>query len=251
LHEDEHPKVRRAAAAGLGHFEKDDVAASALIGRILEGDASYFVEAECCWSLGKTRSPQTRATLDKALDRDSFMDVIRQHVFRGLAAARDTSAIDLLLERSQYGYHSYGRREAMMAAAELGRRASDAERIRVREALEGYLKDADFRVQGRAIEALAKLADPAAGGALQKVVDANRDGRLVRRSREVIRDLGEGRSNSEQLSELRDKSQKLEKELYELRGKLELMEAKKEKAAQSRQRLRRTGGKKTVPSRRS
>jgi len=70
-----------------------------------------------------------------------------------------------------------------------GRR--DREARDVRERLELLLVDRDFRVQAAAIEALAVIGDPAAIPALRRTVERELDGRLRRRSKEVIRDLEE------------------------------------------------------------
>ena len=64
---------------------------------------SYFVEAEACLALGKTRHARAGELLRKAATRDSYTDVIRQHAYRGLAEARDDSALGLLADGDRAG----------------------------------------------------------------------------------------------------------------------------------------------------
>lgn len=245
-----HPRARRAVVRALGNFRRDETAAEALEGVVVAGDPSYFVEAESCLALGKTRSPRAGATLRAAQSRDSFTDIIRQHVYRGLAEARDDDAIELLLDATRYGAPSHGRRAAAGALAQLCRGRRDREATRVRERLEELLRDPDFRIQSAAIEALATIADPAAVGALQELAWRDLDGRLRRRSREVIRDLEEGRAQGEQVSGLRDEVDRLRHELFGLRERLEKLDRNGDPTGTARlatvTRVRRTGGKKTI-----
>ena len=219
------PRARRPIAAALGGFRHDERAADALARLIEHGDASYFVEAAACLALGQTRSPRAPAVLRAAAARPSWTDVIRQHAFKGLAEARDDSAIGFLVEGLAWGRPSQGRRAAAMALAQLvkGRRDRDAREVRDR--LEDRLEDKDFRLQAAAIEALAIVGDPATIPALQRVVDRELDGRLRRRAREVIRDLGDGAPSAEELRRLRDEVDELRQVSGRLRERLDRIEA--------------------------
>lgn len=253
---DDSPKVRRAAARGLGQFLRDKEAADALIKTIEGGDPSYFVEAQCCLALGQTRSPRAPEVLRSALDRSSFMEVIRQHIFSGLAAARDDSAFDLLLSATEYGRSGFDRRAAINAMATLAAKRQDVWTLRVRERLEELLRDPDFRVQRQAIVALDTLGDPLACASLQALVDDGSDGRLKRLARETLRNLREGSGTNSQLGSLQDHCEQLRKEVLELKGRLGGLEVARTQERQSRTRresgggplrIRRTGGKKTIP----
>ena len=81
---DAEPRVRRAAAAGLGNFVGDDVAGRALAERLDAGDASVFVEAELALALGKTRSPEALSLLPRLVDRPSYMDLVASRAIDGL-----------------------------------------------------------------------------------------------------------------------------------------------------------------------
>ncbi|NVB78806.1 MAG: M1 family metallopeptidase, partial [Kofleriaceae bacterium] len=79
------PRARRSIARALGEFVHDQAAAAALASVVEKGDASYFVEAEACLALGRTRASRASELLRHAATRESFTDVIRQHAYRGLA----------------------------------------------------------------------------------------------------------------------------------------------------------------------
>lgn len=216
-----HPKARRAVVQALGEWRRDERVAETLAEIVRTGDASYYVEAEACLSLGKTRSPQAGPCLRMALERDSFMDIIRQKAYAGLAEARDDSAIPLLQDATAYGRPAHGRRAALVALARLtaGRRDRDARDVR--ELAEELLFDREFRVQFGAIDALESIGDTASVVALRRFATRELDARLRRRAREVLRDLQSGAGPQAQLDALRDEVERLRKTTEELRGQLD------------------------------
>jgi aminopeptidase N len=221
-----HARARRMVARALGEFVRDPAAGDALAKIIERGDASYFVEAEAALSLGKTRTPRAGELLRLAATRESFTDVIRQYAYRGLAEARDDSALNLLLDGVRWGRITQGRRAATMALAQLVRGRRDREARDVRERIELLLGDRDFRVQAAAIEALAQIGDPAAIAGLRRMIERELDGRLRRRGKEVIRDLENATPAGEDLRRLRDEIGELRQLTASLRERLELVEAR-------------------------
>jgi aminopeptidase N len=221
-----HPRARRMIARALGDFVRDAAAGAALAQLVERGDASYFVEAEACLALGKTRTARAPELLRAAAQRESFTDVIRQHAYRGLAEARDDSAIGLLVEGTKWGHPTQGRRAATNALAQLMRGRRDREARDVRERLAELLADRDFRVQAAAIEALAVLGDPAAIPALHRMIERELDGRLRRRGREIVRDLEDGAPLGEDVRRLRDELGELRALAGALRERMDLLEAK-------------------------
>jgi aminopeptidase N len=220
-----HAKARRAVVAALGAWRDDDRVTDTLIEIIQNGDASYFVEAEACLSLGKTRSKRAPEVLRRAAKRDSFMDIIRQKAYQGLAEARDDSAATLLAEATRYGGHPYGRRAAIMALARLSSGRRDRDARDVRELAERLLFDKGYRVQYGAIEALAVCADAAAIPALEKLIARTLDGRLRRRAREVVRDLRSGESTRARIEAMEGELERVRKSANEVRERLERFEA--------------------------
>ncbi len=157
--------------------------------------------------------------------RESFTDVIRQHAYRGLAEARDDSAIGLLAEGTAWGHPTQGRRAAAGALAQLIRGRRDREARDVREKLELLLGDRDFRVQAAAIDALGVAGDAASIPALRRMIDRELDGRLRRRAKEVARDLGEGAPLAEDVKRLRDELAELRTITGALRERLDALDA--------------------------
>ncbi|MBA3820678.1 MAG: HEAT repeat domain-containing protein, partial [Deltaproteobacteria bacterium] len=96
----------------------------------------------------------------------------------------------------------------------------------VRERLELLLADRDFRVQAAAVEALAVVGDPAAIEPLRRMVERELDGRLRRRGKEVMRDLGEGAPLQDEVRRLRDELGELRSLTGALRERLDHLEAK-------------------------
>ncbi|MFT3698226.1 MAG: M1 family aminopeptidase [Kofleriaceae bacterium] len=221
-----HPRARRAIARSMGELTFDPDAGAALAQIVERGDASYFVEAEACLALGKTRTGRAGELLRKAAGRESFTDVIRQHAYRGLAEARDDSAVGLLADGVRWGHPTQGRRAAAGALALLMRGRRDRESRDVREKLEHLLQDRDFRVQAAAIEALGTLGDPAAIGALRRLVERELDGRLRRRAKEIVRDLEDNAPLADDVRRLRDEVGELRTLASTLRERLEQLEAK-------------------------
>jgi aminopeptidase N len=221
-----HPRARRVIARALGDFVHDPAAGAALAQLVERGDASYFVEAEAALSLGKTRTARAGELLRVAATRDSFNDVVRQYAYRGLAEARDDSALGLLVDAVRWGRVTQGRRAATMALAVLMRGRRDREARDVRERLELLLLDPDFRVQAAAIEAIAVIGDPASIASLRRMIERALDGRLRRRGKEVIRDLEDGSSAAEDLRRMRDDLGELRSMAGALRERVELLEAK-------------------------
>ncbi|HTR54862.1 MAG TPA: M1 family aminopeptidase [Kofleriaceae bacterium] len=220
-----HPRARRAIARALGEHVHDQVAGAALGKLVQKGDASYYVEAEACLALGKTRTPRAGELLRAAAARESYNDVIRQHAYRGLAEARDDGAVGLLVDGTKWGRPTQGRRAAASALAQLVRGRRDREARDVRERVELLLPDKDFRVQAAAVEALAVIGDPAAIPALRRMIDRELDGRLRRRGKEVIRDLEEGAPLAEDVRRLRDEVGELRTLAAGLRERLDRIDA--------------------------
>ena len=210
-----HPKVRRVIASALGAFRTAQ-AADALRSMALR-DASYLVEAEAARALGSTRQSAAFDTLIDILDRPSWADVIRSGAIDGLANLRDERAVPHVIARTRYGVPTRGRRAAIMAVSKLteGRKA--------RETLEDMLDGTDPYLRVDVVRSLGELGDPKSRGALHRQLDRELDGRVRRRIREVLRDLGgAGKRESDRL---KDELESLRGEHSELKSRLGKLEA--------------------------
>jgi aminopeptidase N len=212
-----HPKVRRAVASALGRFSKP-AAARALTG-LARRDRSYLVAADAARALGRTKQPGARKQLLAVLDAPSWADSRRAGALDGLAGLRDEDAVPAVIERTRYGIPSRGRRAAVLALAAL------SSSRRAREHLETLLDDQDPHFRNAVVDAIATLGDPRARGALRSALDRELDGRVARRIREVLRDIGD--SGSADRKRLGDELETLRGELAELRGRIASVEAKR------------------------
>ncbi|HLV64613.1 MAG TPA: M1 family aminopeptidase [Polyangiaceae bacterium] len=212
----EHPKVRRAVAAALGTFRNER--AFAAVRRLAERDASYLVEAEAARALGKTREQAARPLLRKILERDSWGEVIRMGALDGLAALRDEQDLPVVLEHTRYGHPTRARRSAIAALAEVG------EGRKVRRELEALLEDRDPHLRIDVINALVKFGDPRCRPALRRTLERELDGRVKRRIREALRELGDAQSERKRLA---DDLEAVRNELGELKARLARLEAKR------------------------
>jgi aminopeptidase N len=210
-----HPKVRRAVVQALGHFRTPEAARE--LTAIALSDRSYLVESEAARALGHTRQSPTYDTLVEILDRTSWNDIIRVGALDGLAALRDDRAIAHVLARTRYGTKTRGRRAAIVA---LSRLTGDRKH---REALEELLDDADPYLRIDVVRALVEMGDAKSRAALSRRLDGEHDGRVRRRIREAMHEIG-GRTKEIQ-SELRDEIEKLKTEQAELGAKMKKVEA--------------------------
>jgi aminopeptidase N len=80
-------------------------------------------------------------------------------------------------------------------------------------------------VQAAALEALGLLADPSSISSIETMMAVELDGRLRRRGREVVRNLAEASSQSDELKRLRDEVDSLRSLTTTLRDRLDALEA--------------------------
>ena len=217
----DHPKVRRAVGAALGNFRTAE--AAQLLETRAKSDPSYLVEAESVRALGRTRQPEALDVIVKLLDRPSWAEVSRAGALDALGALRDERALPEVLKRTQYGFPTRGRRAAIHALAQI------SEGRKVREHLEDLLDDKDPHLKIDVVAALQSLGDQKSRGALHRAKERELDGRVVRRLREALRDMGEHKTVAER-KRLNDELENVRNELAELKARLSKVEAGKSKA---------------------
>ena len=219
---EQHPKVRRTIASALGEF-RDEAAATALTG-LLSGDRTDLIEMAAAGALGRTRQPSAFAVLEKALERDSFNQVVRQGALSGLVALKDERAIPVALAWTEYGRPDQARFAAIGALGGLGKLVKDKEKEQIVERLKDLLEDKNWRARIAAIGAAQTLGDPALLPILQRKAESGEDGREVRRSREAIMAIRDTNAQDEEVRKLRDDLDKVLSENRELRDRLESLE---------------------------
>jgi aminopeptidase N len=215
----DHPKARRAVANALGQFRGDEAADA--LAPMLASDMSYFVEAEAALAIGKTRSKKAHALLMKALQKDSFNEVIRAHAFRGFAELGEERAIPTLLEWTEYGRPVFAREAAV---ASLGKLAQNDRKVRAR--LIDLLDDKNFWARLAAIHALEELHDAAAIPALERIASQDIEGRLKGAATQAVRAISEYQEKPAQLRELRGEIEALRESNKTLLDRLDRLELK-------------------------
>ena len=217
----DHPKVRRAVASALGNFKT--AAAAKVLEKRAKSDPSYLVEAESVRALGRTRQAEALQVIVPLLDRSSWAEVSRAGALDALGALRDERALPEVLKRTEYGFPTRGRRAAIAALPQI------SEGRKVREHLEDLLDDNDPHLKIDVVAALQFLGDMKSRGPLHRAKERELDGRVVRRLREALRDMGEHKTVAER-KRLNDELDTVRNELSELKARLSKLEAGKAKA---------------------
>ena len=214
-----HPRARRAVMTNLGEF-KEEASFNALL-PFLEHDESYFVEAEAAKAIVRTERPEAFEVVSRVLGRESFNDVITVQAFSGLGELKDERAIPLAKEWSAYGKPFRVREAALSCLGKLG----DGKRDMV-DFLTDYLDDPWLRARSSAISALQELKDDKAIPALSRRISMELDGRVVRRCREAIAAIREGKDRGDDVKKLREDLGKLQEENRKLKDRLERLETR-------------------------
>lgn len=213
-----HPKVRRAVVSALGQFKKEE-AADALLSLFAKGDPSYFVEAECLRSIGKTKSEKAYEFIVKGMERPSWQEVVKVGGVDGLGSLGDPKAVPVLLEKVKLGNHLRVREASTVALGKVGR-----DNVGVTDRLTDLLGDYWFRVRGYAASALAELKATDAIPALSKAAEKELDGRVRRLIRESIGRLRASRTSDDELKRLSDDLDKLREENRLIKERVDQLE---------------------------
>ena len=221
----EHPesRVRAAAARALGAWRADDEVGRALA-LVIQKDRSYLAAGNAAAALGRTRSRNAATELKKALQRDSQREVIRISALTGLAALQDERQLPLILDMARPGPHQRVRSAALSRAADLARNLPPEQRRPVREVAEETLRDPLYFARRGAIDALRRLGDAGAIGALEAAVERDVEGAVRHEARVAIESLRAGVTREEALKNLRDEVDALRQSSDELRSRLEKLE---------------------------
>ncbi len=184
-------RVRRAAADELGDFKDEETVTAALRKRIVDGDASYRVEAAAIASYVEHAPEGTAAFLAPLLTRDSHQEMIRRAVLRGLGKQKDPSVLEALLEWTQRGRPNECRRTAMQAAAGLKREAEleEADVEREVQAAAACLEGVEVRrTLSTAISVLTDLDEAASSAlpALKRIAKEHDDERIQKAANRAV-----------------------------------------------------------------
>jgi aminopeptidase N len=210
----EHPKVRRAIVRAIGEFRKKENIE--LLSTLLENDKSYFVQAECALSIGKTRSKEGLQYLIKALDMRSFNEVIAANAIQGIAEIKDR--LDIIISKCSYEEHHSVREAATLALEKYVNEESAYDKL-----IE-LLNDKWFKVRINAIKALTNAKVEKAIPELEVVAKRDLEPRVRRVAEEAILEIKEYMKKPEEISKMKEEIDRLKiinKELVYRIDKLE------------------------------
>ncbi|MGC8722294.1 MAG: M1 family aminopeptidase [Acidobacteriota bacterium] len=194
------------------------------VGYALQRDPFWGARVETAAALGATRQTLAFDALEKAVRKESHLDVIRAGALSGLMRLRDDRAWPLLRACAAPGGRPQGRIAAMRAMAAMAR-GREPQRFDVRQELERYLYDANFFAKFGAMIALELLDEPAAATELERIGQREVDGRIRMNARDIARALREGKSKGEEIVRLRGDLEKLREERRTLEDRVAKLEA--------------------------
>lgn len=215
-------RARRAVVAALASFKRDETIAATVWQRFVEGDPSYYVEAEAVRAQGLLKSVQGFEHMLAALERPSWNNLLQMHALLGLGELRDPRAVPVAIEWSSYGKGLWARVGALNALGILG--ALPAHTQEIVEHLSLLLDDPLLRVREQAVAALHKIGDSQAIPALERTARRDRDGRIIRRSREAIAAIRANTGRPAELAALRQDVDQLMEENRKLRDRLDALD---------------------------
>ncbi len=175
-----HPLTRQAVLSALAEFRDPKIIKDVRV--MLDDKKSYFVPAEACSTLGKLKDPSAEPILNNALQRESWLDVIRGGAINGLAHLRGEDSVDLLKKFSQQGVEHRTRMVAIRNLSLFGKGRKD-----VLDTLMDLAKDDHVLIRISAVDALGELRDERAVPLLETFTKGDLDGRLIRASEDAIK----------------------------------------------------------------
>ena len=215
------PRARAAVATALGGFVSGE-AADALI-TASRRTSTWTEQGTILHAIGRTRDPRAVLVLDGALGPRGWADALIQRVLAGLGATEELRVLPTLLAHAR---PDRAERVAAGAAAALGTLGAAVEEARrpCREALEQVLLHGRYRARTAAAQALGRIKDPAACGALEQAWRTDPDGRVRRLAWEALQATRAGRTSDEAVGALRAKVDALAAENDRLRARVDRLE---------------------------
>ncbi|UCE83725.1 MAG: HEAT repeat domain-containing protein [Deltaproteobacteria bacterium] len=220
-----HPKARRGIVKALGNFKDEKVLQT--LRPLAEEDPSYFVEAEAIHAVARTKLEAAFELVEKALERDSFNEIIRCRALEGLAELDDDRALPLLYEHAVYGKPELVRAQALRSMGKMGKTRPHNKQIldKLSDAFQPPPGPRSFRAKLAAIQALETVNREEALPLLRRVAENELDGRLVRNARLAMRKIEKGRDKGEAVQKLEKRLEDFVEESKKLKDRLDRLEA--------------------------
>ena len=182
-------RVRRGAVWGIGAYKKNERAYQQLL-RVLEHDDSLFVATTSIRAIGHSGHEGAFGVITRALERESYQDVIRSAVFDALAFMKEKRGVDLAIEWSSYGRPPGARVGAMNALGSLAKEHK-SERERAIKHLTEITRESSARMRLVATRALGRTGDPAVLKILREIERTEAIGQIRVASHRAIESIEE------------------------------------------------------------
>ncbi|MBD2296880.1 M1 family metallopeptidase [Anabaena sphaerica FACHB-251] len=241
--QDRNPCVRRSVIETLSQI-KTHASYKAVKRFVEDGDASYYVEAAACRSIGAmsaTGFAYASANLDdkpheekviKLLksvleEKAGWNEVVRSGAIAGLAEFKASeTALNLLLEYTKLGISQPLRLSAIRALGKISVGQTPVNIERILDRLAEIAKETFFLTQVSVVTALGQMETPKAIGILQALTNQTADGRVRRYAEEEISKVQKNIGPEKSLRQIREELNQLKQQNQELKSRLENLEAK-------------------------
>jgi aminopeptidase N len=236
--DDEDPFVRRAIVEELANLKTPDTYAA--VKQIVEsGDASYYVEAAACRTIGsmtaaslKDKQEEVIALLTNVLNtRSGWNEVVRGGAIGGLSKMTDSpTALTTVLEYVQLGVPQSLRLTSIRALGAISKGQSEANLTIVLDKLSELSRESFFLTQVAVVGALSQMETAKAIAVLQSLATHSPDGRVKRIADEGVQKVQQKIGADKGMKQLREELEEVKKTNQELKSRLETLEAKSAKS---------------------
>jgi aminopeptidase N len=212
-------RVRRQVMQDITRFYRDPAYAKAR--DVLKSEKNPEIVSVALGGLAGYDQPEIREVLVQYLGTDSYHNRLASAAVRAMRSQDDPQYIEPLLttlNRDRARFDSDGLEEALSTLAYLAR--NEDQKTPVREFLTVQLRSEKRRTRVAAIQALGKLGDPKAIGAIEKFLEAPRETREAPAAEAALAELRASRRPVDDFKNLRQEVTDLKKENRDLRNEL-------------------------------
>jgi aminopeptidase N len=233
---DPSPFVRRAVIGALSQIKTHN-SYKAVKGFVQDGDASYYVEAAACRTVGAIAAAhlEDKPHEDKVIkllksvleERAGWNEVVRSGAVAGLSEFKSSeAALNLLLEYTKIGIPQPLRLSAIRALGKISTGQTPANIERILDRLSEIARETFFLTQVAVLTALGQMETPKAIGILQSLANQTADGRVRRYAEEEVSKVQKNIGTDKTLKQLREELDQIKQQNQELKSRLENLEAK-------------------------
>jgi aminopeptidase N len=235
---DEDAFVRRAIVEELANIKTPETYAA--IKQLVEaGDASYYVEAAACRSLGGMTTASLKDKQEEAINlltnvlntRSGWNEVVRGGAIGGLSKMTDSPiALNTIIEYVKPGAPQSLRLTSIRALGAISKGQSEADITVILEKLAELSRESFFLTQVSVVNALSQMETVRAIAILQSLATHSPDGRVKRMADEGVQKVQQKIGTDKAMKQLREELEEVKKTNQELKSRLETLEAKSVKS---------------------